>query len=560
MFLGLRVLFHRMWWLAGACIALLGRGEVFSDYSAFSGLTGIFSVGVPSQELRLSLDFSSDNILLFSESVCPPFVRYCYSMADSDSLARGGMVGGIQDERGFRSVFSGSELVEFNADPAPLPTSLVMEWRPLTTEFTEVAGVLGIGPSSPLFTGKRVRVSRDRLRGKHSVSISAALPQPSALSVAVTSTSETAWSFSGSLVLSEAIGWGADIVLDLSQQELLIPDRRRGELSDRMHPHAYIENDRLMVDCNLWGMPSPELQLSFAIHQGRKRHLVKFAMESLVLPNEMSSFTMRLTSKLRPACPTRVRFHASDTVVLGRPVLESVSSIVLDFARRQIEFGSQPAVASELWSPVPLAPPLVPVFTSPSVLIEGLHRVISLGVDRDADEALVLLNLDPSPLDDGIGWRLIRSGPRGRLDRPDLTFPGGALSVELQLSFSELSFVTYPGQDSSGHRVILRRTAQFVDIIMAQRVSLEMLDMPPAEVVDTAAGECSICLEEMAAGQTVQRLPACSHRFHVVCIRRWLRRLGDPTCPVCRTIVRPAEPAETQLARIVDRSGSCCIN
>ncbi|WVZ79034.1 hypothetical protein U9M48_026662 [Paspalum notatum var. saurae] len=43
---------------------------------------------------------------------------------------------------------------------------------------------------------------------------------------------------------------------------------------------------------------------------------------------------------------------------------------------------------------------------------------------------------------------------------------------------------------------------------------------------------CAICLSEFADGERIRLLPVCGHRFHVVCIDRWL--LAHCSCPTCR--------------------------
>ncbi|XP_066325414.1 RING-H2 finger protein ATL39-like [Miscanthus floridulus] len=50
---------------------------------------------------------------------------------------------------------------------------------------------------------------------------------------------------------------------------------------------------------------------------------------------------------------------------------------------------------------------------------------------------------------------------------------------------------------------------------------------------EAAGGEpCSVCLEDVQAGEMVRQLPACKHLFHVGCIDMWLH--SHRTCPVCR--------------------------
>ncbi|CAL9089285.1 unnamed protein product [Musa textilis] len=58
------------------------------------------------------------------------------------------------------------------------------------------------------------------------------------------------------------------------------------------------------------------------------------------------------------------------------------------------------------------------------------------------------------------------------------------------------------------------------------------------------APECAICLAELAEGERVRVLPACSHGFHAQCVEAWL--VGRSSCPTCRAECRPspAQPAE----------------
>uniref|UniRef100_A0A0D9VE99 RING-type E3 ubiquitin transferase n=1 Tax=Leersia perrieri TaxID=77586 RepID=A0A0D9VE99_9ORYZ len=49
--------------------------------------------------------------------------------------------------------------------------------------------------------------------------------------------------------------------------------------------------------------------------------------------------------------------------------------------------------------------------------------------------------------------------------------------------------------------------------------------------------QCSVCLSMVQEGETVRRLPACGHLFHVACIDMWLH--SHSTCPLCRATVEP---------------------
>ena len=59
----------------------------------------------------------------------------------------------------------------------------------------------------------------------------------------------------------------------------------------------------------------------------------------------------------------------------------------------------------------------------------------------------------------------------------------------------------------------------------------EFVPLADDESAVSAIHECAICLEPFERGQEVRTLP-CMHRFHSLCVDRWL--FGNHLCPVCR--------------------------
>lgn len=54
---------------------------------------------------------------------------------------------------------------------------------------------------------------------------------------------------------------------------------------------------------------------------------------------------------------------------------------------------------------------------------------------------------------------------------------------------------------------------------------------------------CSICLSEYAEGDECRELQ-CKHRFHRICLEKWLQESRPATCPICRLLVLPKETVE----------------
>jgi len=77
-------------------------------------------------------------------------------------------------------------------------------------------------------------------------------------------------------------------------------------------------------------------------------------------------------------------------------------------------------------------------------------------------------------------------------------------------------------------------------------VSKEMLG-------DNGKAECSICMDEVALGETVTRLP-CRHWFHEQCVGAWLGE--HDTCPHCRMGIERKEGAPEGQASGPASSGS----
>jgi len=91
---------------------------------------------------------------------------------------------------------------------------------------------------------------------------------------------------------------------------------------------------------------------------------------------------------------------------------------------------------------------------------------------------------------------------------------------------------------------VLHARAAAIEALPSRAVTANELAQAAVEAV-----ECSICLADLAVGDTLTRLP-CGHEFHGRCIRKWLWAALDATCPLCKTAVVPSlPPVSTSSAR-----------
>lgn len=78
----------------------------------------------------------------------------------------------------------------------------------------------------------------------------------------------------------------------------------------------------------------------------------------------------------------------------------------------------------------------------------------------------------------------------------------------------------------------------FFDLDLALSAEENLLKIPsPDSYVSgmpwdlSAAGICTVCMEEFVAGRGAKRMPCC-HVYHDTCISTWLAL--DRSCPLCR--------------------------
>ncbi|KAK3037783.1 hypothetical protein RJ639_030702 [Escallonia herrerae] len=74
----------------------------------------------------------------------------------------------------------------------------------------------------------------------------------------------------------------------------------------------------------------------------------------------------------------------------------------------------------------------------------------------------------------------------------------------------------------------------FLKHFRRRQPSLPTLTFNPKKST-TSSLYCTVCLHDVAGGETYRKLPECGHCFHSDCIDDWLQ--SQLTCPLCRSQV-----------------------
>ena len=384
----------------------------------------------------------------------------------------------------------------------------------------------------------------------------------------VATTSATRWEFQGTIVLSEAIGWESRVVVDLSEPDVVLPSRLREQWPELLKPGASVHENRLYVECSFFGLPTDGFSVSFRTGHWRVRNAdtVMLATNSLLYTFDGSRQPGRISNLYRRICPTHIRFGEGDETILGRPLLDSLSEIVFDFDSKIVEFHPLEQAQALTVQPAGLQA-LVPVFSDAIISFTDTGPAVFCELSRNA-EGFVLVNSRPAVIDEGIGWRLIRTRPAG-IDREDLILNELFATVSVRLTHGGLQFWTLPAVAGAqfATQVTLRRRRDYVAVIMVrtnlptQTVRMEDLDLPETRIVgpNSVTEQCAICLEKITQGEELQSMRRCPHGFHYDCVKEWLER-EHQTCPTCRIEVAVREHTTPSPAVSSSRQHSCCIS
>jgi len=85
---------------------------------------------------------------------------------------------------------------------------------------------------------------------------------------------------------------------------------------------------------------------------------------------------------------------------------------------------------------------------------------------------------------------------------------------------------------SSGAELDSAAARQWLIAADLEQLPTRLVEAAELESTD-AMRECIICLEQLAVGHEMLKLP-CEHEYHAACIHRWLTSRASAACPLCK--------------------------
>jgi hypothetical protein len=477
--------------------------NVTGYYSEFSGLVGSVPVGYPPQNIKVGLDALSSSNSLWSPIACPAFLEGgCFRR--SDSWTQG---------FNFRDDFDDFVTVGGRlTGPLYFMTNALEEHRVGNFGYgLDVAGFIGIGPDSELFSGKQIEV-KDEPDGAR-VSLLEVSLQDTDFDLRLTRLEAQTWSFQA-WIDSKEIG----LVYAGGESGILVSANRietfMTALIGMKRPYAVSPDNTVLVACNRIA----NKRLSFKTQ--RNEEIAVIYGESLLAPG--SDMKGRI-------CETVIEVDNEGSltppmIYIGRLFNQAVDRLVLDYRDGSMRIKTRKRRARPVTREGVMTTPL---FTMPS--IEGYNIIFRKAREEDTRK-LVLESMTPFG----------RGGPRQRCfsflrigwtgDTSQRTIAGSFSHLAVRLFREEVIFILeFHGSDD---RVSVFIEETFDRIYVCENAfsghaTTDILESNPDR------DSCAICLEELKVGEEISRL-SCNHVFHPNCVMEWLTMPQRKRCPVCR--------------------------
>ena len=488
--------------------ATSGTSSVSLKYSAFSGL--ISEVTVDSQSIPIAIDFFSERSGLYAVEDCPAFIECARSKQPSD-------------------IFFG----DFD-----IQGSIIKEIKPGNGCFMrEVAGVLGFNRQSPILRGRTIiSLSQSDVNGYFIELRSLHTTIPHDVTVPLLGSSD--WVFTANISFG-SMPMESRIRLDPGLDYIRFPVRLKRYILSLFsgNARAVSSGDTTIITCRNGDPPNlPDITLQFG--------------DGAAITIPASTLRYPLVSTLSDCeFPIRVKFSPRDgDIVIGRQLLASVKSVILDAANSRIGFVRNDGYNEPS---LPFARPHVPLFGDLSIIrddtLGGVVRVELEAVDHldpfEISGQYIMRWSDATPFDNqkmsGFYFEFISVYDPCIADSSTITLgEGETYTVEISRNAHNWRMDLVPAPNES--IVTVHESTRGIDLYvhrMHPLVAIGDLKLPvPRPRIDPDGPLCTVCLSPIKTGDMEQIIEPCAHGFHLECIRVWLE-IPNLNCPCCRAPV-----------------------
>ena len=423
--------------------------RIEASFSSFSGLVANVDVGTPSQHLRMAIDFSAADSLLFHPRVCPAFVGDCFNRDLSRTAVREEPCGegNSDDSVGWSASSEITDMVRL----ADSEWSAIRFWNadeidPVSVALRDVHGLLAFDRQSQL---AEHRVMRLASTADDRIVLESIEP---GVELGGNALIGDQWSFMARLALS-----GMDL------PEVLVTFDPAGHIS--ILPETY--KDPIVRILETQG-------IEYEMRRGEPMpvHCDSDLVLSLILAGEVE-VKIPLTDKasmMDGFCKVNLAFHHKDYLSIGSQLLHAADSIVLDNVQGTIQITPRTDLRSTREPRI-----LVPVFSAPMVSFASDGGIQIGFVATEERDGLILAHADPTVLERKAIVDFIRSVPDFFIaDDNEVSF--GRFEVDISVARDRVLIALYPAIAPAGYTLFITEHDDGLRLIMDE--SLISADRP----------------------------------------------------------------------------------
>ena len=525
--------------LVGHCEGLLVR------QSEFSGLTADIVLG--GQQLAVSLDFVFDTNVVYDSSQSPAFVL-CYRLPEGTEVDR---ADATKMERALGWTHMVSVMDTIGVDDVIVNLfqfKLVVNSHPASVRMREVAGIVSLNRFSRI---AQAHVMRLRMGEGGGLEVTfGCSPDDNNIGHPARSTLPLLslrgdWVFRAGLSVSAGEGIRSRVRFDPTLTDVIIPHSLGFRFLRLLGVGVMLIADRVYLPCDRLDFFFLTLILSDEV----SIELVHLVLSSSAQPHGLCAMRILVSSGL----------ENDGFIQIGQSLLAAVAGVELDNPSGLIRF-ELPSSSPFQYFPLPNPVPLVPAFDYPVIEFsttshEGARMTFTQKAFGRREYFFVPFRTRAVQFGEGIfAFSFFKVGGLDNLSIPHAerlattVFLSSAPEARMEDGEFHIDFASDVGDGLTEYAVIITEEtdALWVEFKAVEKVDIADLDLPPSETVSRIFGEvlpefptCTICITPLEEGDTMQRLTACCHAFHLDCVRPWIER--KRICPCCRApIIRKA--------------------